>query len=251
MIANITNLSVFVLVLRALVRKQKVLLMLALVAIAPCAQAAYSLVITNGYGDVYRMNLMRDRYNYQGYRGICSYRGFALSGCSTTGEVVMLRIKPTSVMPEHYSIVSTSMRWGRTKYFLNDVFRWLNNWTMYGYENWYPNNMSCSVAMYISSGGFSAKSFRPEPLTAINRADPFVADNGTGTNLIGALLPLTGVMAVAVGSGAVASSAAVFSALKVGTDRQQIPSIAIHRMVFMVTSRDNILKFVMEYLYHK
>ena len=121
---------------------------------APTPKGAYSLVITNGYGDCYRMNLMRDRYNYQGYRGICSYRGFALSGCSTTGEVVMLRIKATAVAPEHYSIVSTSRRWGRTTYILNDVFRWLNNWVMYGYENWYPNNMSCSVAMYMSSGGF-------------------------------------------------------------------------------------------------
>ena len=45
------------------------------------ARAAFSLVLTNGYGDCYRMNLLRDRDNYQAYRGICSYRGFSLSGC--------------------------------------------------------------------------------------------------------------------------------------------------------------------------
>ncbi|MFH1476688.1 MAG: ABC transporter substrate-binding protein [Verrucomicrobiota bacterium] len=165
---------------------------------------AFSLVMTNGYGDVYRMNMLRDRNNYQAYRGICSYRGFSLSGCSTTGEVVMLRIKETPTMPEHYSLVSTSMRWGTTMYFLNDVFRPLNSWVMAGYENWYPFDMSCSVAMYINSGGFGAKSFRPEPVTAINRANPanrfnptapFAMDNGTGTNLIGVLLPLTGDLA--------------------------------------------------------
>src|ERR1035437_3147812 len=103
----IANPSALVLMVRAvahaLIRKQKVLLMLTLLAFAPCAQAAWSLVMTNGYGDVYRMNMLRDRDNYQAYRGICSYRGFSLSGCSTTGEVVMLRIKATPVMPEHDS----------------------------------------------------------------------------------------------------------------------------------------------------
>ena len=122
----------------------------------PPAQAAYSLVLTNGYGDSYSMNMLRDRSNYQAYRGVCSYRGFSLSGCSTTGEVVMLRIKPTPTMPEHSSIVSTSLRCGTTMYFLNDVFRWLNDTTMAGYENWYPFDMSCSVAMYVDSGGFGA-----------------------------------------------------------------------------------------------
>ncbi|MDP2991495.1 MAG: ABC transporter substrate-binding protein, partial [Kiritimatiellota bacterium] len=156
---------------------------------------AFSLVLTNGYGDCYRMNLMRDRDNYQTYRGICSYRGFSLSGCSTTGEVVMLRIKATPAMPEHFSLVSTSLRWGRTMYFLNDVFRPLNSWVMAGYENWYPFDMSCSVAMYINSGGFGARPFRPEPLVAIHRAVPFATDNGAGMNLIGALLPLTGDLA--------------------------------------------------------
>ncbi|MFC1454026.1 ABC transporter substrate-binding protein [Verrucomicrobiota bacterium] len=157
-------------------------------------KGAYSLVMSNGYGDVYRMNLMRDRYNYQAYRGICSYRGFSLSGCSTTGEVVMLRIKETPSMPEYFSILSTSRRWGRVTYILNDVFRPLNSWVMAGYENWYPFNMSCSVAMYISSGGFGMQPFRAEPITA-KRSTSFVTDNGTGTNLIGALLPLTGDLA--------------------------------------------------------
>ena len=153
---------------------------------------AFSLVLTNGYGDVYRMNLLRNRDNYQAYRGICSYRGFSLSGCSTTGEVVMLRIKATPSMPEHFSLVSTSLRWGTTMYFLNDVFRPLCSWVMAGYENWYPFDMSCSVAMYINSGGLGAQPFRPEPITAKRSSAPFAADNGTGTNLVGALLPLTG-----------------------------------------------------------
>jgi len=115
---------------------------------------SFSLILCNGYGDVYFLNMLRDRYNYQAYRGYCSYRGFSLSGCSTTGEVVMLRIMDTPVMPEHFSIVSTSVRWGTTLYILNDVFRPLNSWVYAGYENWYPFDMSCSVAMYISQGGF-------------------------------------------------------------------------------------------------
>ncbi len=161
------------------------------------APKAFSLVMTNGYGDCYRMNLLRNRDNYQAYRGICSYRGFSLSGCSTTGEVVMLRIKATPTRPEYFSLVSTSLRWGTTMYFLNDVFTPLCNWVMAGYENWYPFDMSCSVAMYINSGGLGdAKSFHPEPLTAINRdTAAFAADNGTGTNIVGALLPLTGDLA--------------------------------------------------------
>ncbi|MFA5043361.1 MAG: hypothetical protein WC381_00250 [Kiritimatiellia bacterium] len=146
----IANSSKLILILRAVartsIRKQKVLLVLALLAFAPRAQAAWSLVMTNGYGDTYRMNLLRDRDNYQ------AYRGFSLSGCSTTGEVVMLRIKATPSMPEHYSLVSTSLRWGTTMYFLNDVFRPLCSWVMAGYENWYPFDMSCSAAMYINSG---------------------------------------------------------------------------------------------------
>jgi hypothetical protein len=147
--------------------------------------------MTNGYGDTYRMNLLRDRNNYQAYRGICSYRGFSLTGCSTTGEVVMLRIKATDTMPEYYSLVSTSLRWGTTMYFLNDVFRSLNSTTLAGYENWYPFDMSCSVAMYINSGGFG--------LTATRRPQTLLARNLNaapgGTNMIGALIPLTGDLA--------------------------------------------------------
>ncbi len=116
---------------------------------------SFSLILCNGYGDVYYLNMLRERYSYQAYRGYVKYRGFSLSGCSTTGEVVMLRIRATPVMPEHFSIVSTSVRWGSTLYILNDVFRWLNSTTMAGYENWYPFDMSCSVAMYIAEGGFS------------------------------------------------------------------------------------------------
>jgi branched-chain amino acid transport system substrate-binding protein len=160
------------------------------------APKAYSLVMTNGYGDCYRMNLLRDRENYQAYRGVCSYRGFSLSGCSTTGEVVMLRIKATPSFGEYFSLVSTSMRWGTTQYFLNDVFRPLCSWVSAGYENWYPFDMSCSVAMYISSGGYGfngLEEIRPEPLKAVRSSTPFGPVNGT--NIIGVLLPLTGDLA--------------------------------------------------------
>jgi hypothetical protein len=106
-------------------------------------------IIVNGYGDDYRMKMLRDRANYQAFRGNCSYRGFALSGCSTTGDVVMMRLKGTDAMLEHFSLMSTSLRWGTDLYVLNDVFRWLNDSVMAGYENWYPFDMSCSVAMYL------------------------------------------------------------------------------------------------------
>ena len=159
---------------------------------------AFSLVLTNGYGDCYRMNLLRDRENYQAYRGICSYRGFSLSGCSTTGEVVMLRIKATPSMPEHISLLSTSMRWGTTMYVLNDVFRPLCSWVYAGYENWYPFDMSCSVAMYIDSGGFGAAGMeRAQPM-----AWPAAPSSRTMNSMkseeplrIGALVPLTGDLA--------------------------------------------------------
>lgn len=114
----------------------------------------FSLILCNGYGDVYFLNLLRDRTTYQAYRGYVTYRGFSLSGCSTTGEVVLMRIRATSTMPEHFSLMSTSVRWGTTLYVLNDVFRYLNATTMAGYENWYPFDMSCSVAMYVSQGGW-------------------------------------------------------------------------------------------------
>ncbi len=184
---------------------------------------AFSLVITNGYGDCYRMNLLRNRDNYQAYRGICSYRGFSLSGCSTTGEVVMLRIKATPSMPEHFSLVSTSLRWGTTMYFLNDVFRPLNSWVMAGYENWYPFDMSCSVAMYINSGGFGVQPFRPEPLTAKSSSTPFTTDNGTGTNLIGVLLPLTGDLA----DTGLSYQSALYQALGVITNIPGMPPIKL------------------------
>jgi len=189
---------------------------------ASATPKAFSLVMTNGYGDCYRMNLLRNRDNYQAYRGICSYRGFSLSGCSTTGEVVMLRIKETPAMPEHFSLVSTSLRWGRTMYFLNDVFSPLNSWVMTGYENWYPFDMSCSVAMYINSGGLGAQPFRPEPITA-KRSSSFTTDNGTGTNLIGALLPLTGDLK---DTGA-AYRSALYQALSIITNTPGMPPIKL------------------------
>jgi len=114
----------------------------------------FSLILCNGYGDVYYLYEVRERINYVAYKGYVKYRGFSLSGCSTTGEVVMLRIKATSLMPEHFSLISTSVRWNNTLYILNDVFRWLNSTSMVGYENWYPFDMSCSVAVYIVKGGF-------------------------------------------------------------------------------------------------
>ena len=192
---------------------------------ASATPKAYSLVMTNGYGDCYRMNLLRDRSNYQVYRGICSYRGFSLSGCSTTGEVVMLRVKATPTMPEHFSLVSTSLRWGTTMYFLNDVFRPLGNGIMAGYENWYPFDMSCSVAMYINSGGLGGTaSCGPGPLTAIKRATAsFAADNGTGTNIVGALLPLTGDLA----DTGLAYQSALNQALSAITNTEGMPPIRL------------------------
>ncbi len=160
------------------------------------ARGAYSLVMTNGYGDCYRMNLLRDRENYQAYRGICSYRGFSLSGCSTTGEVVLLRINATPSFGEHNSLLSTSLRWGQTMYVLNDVYRPLNSTVMAGYENWYPFDMSCSVAMYVAGGGLGdAGAARPD--TAAPRACPNPRERADedGAILIGALLPLTGDLA--------------------------------------------------------
>ena len=196
------------------------------------APKAFSLVITNGYGDVYRMNMLRNRENYQAYRGICSYRGFSLSGCSTTGEVVMLRIKATSSMPEHFSLLSTSVRWGTTMYVLNDVFRPLCSWVMAGYENWYPFDMSCSVAMYINSGGFGAQPFRPESMTAKSWSTPFVTDNNTGTNLIGALLPLTGDLA----DTGLSYQSALNQAMSVITNTPGMPPI---RLIIKDTSTDS------------
>lgn len=114
----------------------------------------FSLILCNGYSDVYYLNKLRERENYVAYKGYVKYRGFSLSGCSTTGEVILMRVKATPSMPEHFSIVSTSVRWNNTLYILNDVFRWLNSTTMAGYENWYPFDMSCSVAFYIVKGGF-------------------------------------------------------------------------------------------------
>ncbi len=157
---------------------------------------AYSLVMTNGYGDCYRMNLLRDRYNYQAYRGVCSYRGFSLSGCSTTGEVVMLRLMAGPSSGEYYSLVSTSLRWGQTMYFLNDVFRPLNSAVMAGYENWYPYDMSCSVAMYVAGGGFGAAGAARADMAATGpRPQPRADADADGAILIGALLPLTGDLA--------------------------------------------------------
>ena len=159
---------------------------------------AYSLVMTNGYGDRYCMNLLRDRENYQAYRGICSYRGFSLSGCSTTGEVVMLRIKATPSFGEHFSLMSTSLRWGTTMYVLNDVFRPLCSWVMAGYENWYPFDMSCSVAMYVESGGLGAAGMelaRPKAWPAVPSARQPNAAKADGPIRVGALVPLTGDLA--------------------------------------------------------
>jgi len=114
----------------------------------------FDIIIANGYGDVYFLNLLRDRSNYQAYRGYCTYRGFSLSGCETSGEVVLMRIKATPSSGENFSLMSTSLRWGTTTYVLNDVFRPLSSWVMAGYENWYPFDMSCSVAMYVTQGGW-------------------------------------------------------------------------------------------------
>jgi hypothetical protein len=115
----------------------------------------FSLILANGYGDVYFLNLLRDRENYQAYRGYCTYRGFSLSGCATAGEAVLIRIKTTPSMTEHISLMSTSWRWDTTQYILNDVVRPLCSWVYAGYENWYPFDMSCSVAIYFALGGWN------------------------------------------------------------------------------------------------
>ena len=116
---------------------------------------AFDIILCNGYGDVYYLNMLRNRENYQAYRGYCTYQGFSLSGCSTTGEVVLLRLKATPSFGEHCSLVSTSWRWGTTMYILNDVFRPLTSLISAGYENWFPFDMSCSVAMYVLTGGYT------------------------------------------------------------------------------------------------
>ena len=115
---------------------------------------SFSLIMANGYGDSYYLNKLRDRDNYAAYRGYAKYRGFSLSGCSTLGEAVLIRMKGTPAMPEHISLMSTSVRWGNTLYLLNDVVHPLNSTVYVGYENWYPFDMSCSVAMYIVQGGW-------------------------------------------------------------------------------------------------
>jgi hypothetical protein len=114
----------------------------------------FSLILANGFGDMYFLNMLRDRDNYQAYKGYGNYRSFSLSGMATGGEVVLMRIKATPGMPEHFSLLSTSIRWRTDTYILNDVFRWLNSTVMVGYENWWPYDLSCSMAMYVVQGGF-------------------------------------------------------------------------------------------------
>lgn len=110
----------------------------------------------------------------------------------------MLRIKATDSCPEYYSLLSTSLRWGVTTYVLNDVFRPLTSSVMAGYENWYPLDMSCGVAMYISSGGFSASGTERAQPTAwpeVPEARRLASKQADGPIRIGALVPLTGDLA--------------------------------------------------------
>ena len=107
----------------------------------------------------------------------------------------MLRMKATGTSPEYFSLLSTSLRWGVTTYVLNDVFRPLCSWLMVGYENWYPFDMSCSVAMYIASGGFGAagtERAQPAAWPAVPASRQPAAKKADGPIRIGALVPLTG-----------------------------------------------------------
>lgn len=115
----------------------------------------FSLTLVNSYGDAYWLNLLRNNDYYQIYKGVCAYKGFALSNCSKTGEVTILRIKATAVMPEYFSLISTSVRYGNALFILNDAFSWLNTTTMMGYENWYPHEMGCLITLFIANGGFT------------------------------------------------------------------------------------------------
>lgn len=52
-----------------------------------------------------------------------------MAGMELKGDAVLMRIKATSTMPEHYNLVSTAMRWGTTMYFFSDMFHRLNSTT--------------------------------------------------------------------------------------------------------------------------
>ena len=116
--------------------------------------ADYEIILYSGYGDVVFLNKVRDRYNYQAYEGISTYKGFAMAGMASGGDARVIKVKASAVMPEHVSMTLTCKRWGTDLYILDETVRWLNATTLYGYENWYPNSMSCSIAWYVGKGSF-------------------------------------------------------------------------------------------------
>ncbi len=120
-----------------------------------------SIVLYNGYGDFYYLEIARDRSNYTAYRGTSTYRGFSLSGLATTGDAIATYVKPTSTMSAKVNVVSTTLRWGTDLYFFSDIMTPLNNYVLAGYENWYPSDMSCSIAFYIAKGDFAGMERSP------------------------------------------------------------------------------------------
>jgi len=116
--------------------------------------ADYAIILCSGYGDVVFLNSVRDRYNYEAYEGIATYKGFAMAGMAHGGDARVIRVKASAAMPEHVTMTLTCLRWGTDLYILAETVRWLNTTTLYGYENWYPNSMSCSIVWYVGKGSF-------------------------------------------------------------------------------------------------
>jgi len=114
----------------------------------------YQIILYSGYGDVVFLNSARNRYNYEAYEGIATYKGFAMAGMANGGDARVMRVKASAAMPEHVTMTLTCLRWGTDLYILAETVRWLNTTTLYGYENWYPNSMSCSIAWYVGKGSF-------------------------------------------------------------------------------------------------
>jgi len=112
----------------------------------------YEIILCSGYGDVVFLNRVRDRSNYEAYEGIARYGDFALSGMSHDGDARVMRVKESVTMPEHVTMTLTCLRWETDTYILAETLHWLNATILYGYENWYPFSMSCSIAWYMGKG---------------------------------------------------------------------------------------------------
>jgi len=125
-----------------------------------CAGATQTLyhevILVSGYGDVAYLNLVREHENYKAYEGISTYKGFSLSGCSLFGNARAMYIKPTAAKPAQISMTLTATRYDTTVYILDESLFWYTDaqTTLFGYENWYPFSMSCSITWYLVKGGF-------------------------------------------------------------------------------------------------